>query len=45
MNSTEAEETHIMMGEADLANTDELLDFNRGLIKFENDVKEVTPMN
>ena len=45
MNSTEAEETHIIMGGADLANTGVLLDFNRGLIKFENDVKKVAPMS
>jgi hypothetical protein len=45
MNSKEAEETHIIMVGTDLTNTGVLLNFNRGFIKFENDVKKVAPMS
>ena len=45
MDSEEADQNHILMGGADLVKAGILLDFSRGLIKFENGVKKVAPMS
>ena len=45
MDSKEAEVNHILMGGTDLAKAGVLLDFSRGLVKFENGVKKVAPMS
>ena len=45
MDSKEAKVDHILMGGTDLAKAGVLLDFSKGLIKFENGVKKVAPMS
>ena len=45
MDSEEADKTHILMGGADLVKAGILLDFSRGLIRFEAGVRKVAPMS